>query len=334
MQFNYLLYTFSNQIANTYTTVEQNRCKLQNRLRYDTFEHLEGDRFVKDLGDSLAVTTCKKTLVSLSQKNNQCFQDVSLTNGFFLDKQTHVIKFNSSSRPCFPRFPESIIKTLEGDFVAQEPTLHSVQVFRNFSILGNLSHNKIDYLENDQGLATEKEWASLAETIQYSGLKSMLAEDLQTSLCLNTDSCNNLISGPAPNVMYNPTVLHLPTKSEIEHQLLETLGLSYWERFMKWVEKEAAYICVFTLFTIFLMFFLTIIDFFTDSNEANMIRVFIKLIIRLTLKLTNCVSSHNICKRKRTIKSPKVKYTPGTIQTIELQDLSQPMQLFSIKHET
>ena len=48
VQFNYLLYTFSNQIADTYTTVEQNRCKLQNRLRYDTFEHLEGDRFVKD----------------------------------------------------------------------------------------------------------------------------------------------------------------------------------------------------------------------------------------------------------------------------------------------
>ena len=91
--------------------------------------------------------------------------------------------------------------------------------------------------------------------------------------------------------------------------------------------------CFYTVYN-FPHVFLTIIDFFTDSNEANMIRVFIKLIIRLTLKLAHCICSHNIFKRKRTIKSPKVKYTPGTIQSIKLQDLSQPMQLFSIEHET
>ena len=71
VQFNYLIYTFSNKIASTHSELQTNRCRFQNRLRSDSLEHLEGDLFIRDLGDSLALTKCKKNTVILSVKNNQ-----------------------------------------------------------------------------------------------------------------------------------------------------------------------------------------------------------------------------------------------------------------------
>ena len=59
VQINYLIYTFSTKITSTHQEMETNRCRLQNRLHSDLFEHLEGDFFVRDLGDSLAITQCK-----------------------------------------------------------------------------------------------------------------------------------------------------------------------------------------------------------------------------------------------------------------------------------
>ena len=44
-------------------------------------------------------------------------------NGYFLDKETHIVKFNSTSRPCVPQFPLAIIQTLKGEFVSVEPDI-------------------------------------------------------------------------------------------------------------------------------------------------------------------------------------------------------------------
>ena len=65
VQINYLIYTFTNKITSTHQEIETNRCRLQNRLHSDSFEHLENDFFIRDLGDSLALTQCKKHSVTL-----------------------------------------------------------------------------------------------------------------------------------------------------------------------------------------------------------------------------------------------------------------------------
>ena len=175
--------------------------------------------FLRDLGNSMALTHCKKTTVPLSPNNTYCYHDIKLQNGYFLDIQNHVLKFNSSTRPCQPNFPYAIIKTLSGAFVSAEPNLMSVHVDSNVSILGNLSHAPIDFMQDDQGLATAEEWRSLAESIQYSGLRSMLSENLMTSLCLDSVHCNSLVSGVKPTVNYNPKVLNMPTAEQIKTRL-------------------------------------------------------------------------------------------------------------------
>ena len=45
VQINYLIYTFTNKIISTHQEIETNRCRLQNRLHSDSFEHLENDFF-------------------------------------------------------------------------------------------------------------------------------------------------------------------------------------------------------------------------------------------------------------------------------------------------
>ena len=45
--------------------------------------------------------------------------------------------------------------------MSAEPNLMSVHVNSNVTILGNLSHAPIDFMQDDQGLATAEEWRSL-----------------------------------------------------------------------------------------------------------------------------------------------------------------------------
>ena len=94
--YNYLIYTFTEKIASTHTAVETNQCRLQNQIRSNDFEHLEGNLFLRNLGDSMALSHCKKTTVTINRNNTYCYNDVKLTNGYFLDKNTHLLKFNSS----------------------------------------------------------------------------------------------------------------------------------------------------------------------------------------------------------------------------------------------
>ena len=325
VQINYLIYTFTTKLSSTHQEMETNRCRLQNRLHSDSYEHLEGDFFVRDLGDSLALTQCKQHSVSLKSDSKFCYHDIPLQRGYFLDKETHVIKFNSTSRPCVPKFPLAIIQTLEGEFVSLEPDVHTVTVTKNKSLIGNFIHNNfnssIDFVDNDEGLATELEWKALAENIQYAGLRSMLQEDLTTSLCLDATRCSSLITGTRPTVSYNPSVLNLPTPKQIEDRLIHEMNLSIWDRFMRFIESKAAIICTIALFVQVMIFVLTLIDFCTSSNEGNILRIFLKLIVRIVLRLTNCCCKYNVLRRlvkkKDNSNSTQVRYTSGN-NTIEL----------------
>ena len=119
----------------------------------------------------------------------------------------------------------AIIQTLQGQFVSVEPDIRTISVTKNYSLLGNFVHNSsIDFLQPNDGLVTEIEWKALAENIQYAGLRTMLQEDLTTSLCLDATRCSNLIPETRPTVSYNPSVLNLPTPKEIEDRLIHEMG--------------------------------------------------------------------------------------------------------------
>ena len=177
-------------------------------------------------------------------------------------------------------------------------------------------------MNNNEGLATELEWKALAENIQYAGLRSMLQEDLTTSLCLDATRCSSLITGTRPTVSYNPSVLNLPTPKQIEDRLIHEMNLSIWDKFMRFIESKAAIICTIALFVQVMIFVLTLIDFCTSSNEGNILRIFLKLIVRIVLKLTNCCCKYNVLRRLVKKKndnsnSTQVRYTSGN-NTIEL----------------
>ena len=181
-------------------------------------------------------------------------------------------------------------------------------------------------MQPNDGLVTEVEWKALAENIQYAGLRTMLQEDLTTSLCLDATRCSNLISGTRPTVSYNPSVLNLPTPKEIEDRLIHEMNLSIWDKFLKFIESKAALICTFTLFIQALIFILTLIDFCTSSNEGNILRIFIKLIVRIVLRLTNCCGKYNILRRfvkgkDSNLGNAPVKYTPSRANSVELPAL-------------
>ena len=70
----------------------------------------------------------------------------------------------------------------------------------------------------------------------------MLAEDFFTSLCLDAEHCNSLVTDIGPTMNYNPTILNIPTAQEIKNKLAAELNLNFWDRFMKWTEEKAALI--------------------------------------------------------------------------------------------
>ena len=72
------------------------------------------------------------------------------------------------------------------------------------------------------------------------------------------------------------------------------MNLTIFQKFIKWIENKAAIVCTITLFIQILIFILTIIDFVTDTNEANILRVLIRLLAKITLKLTSFCCKYNI----------------------------------------
>ena len=85
--------------------METNRCRLQNRLHSDSFEHLEGDFFVRDLGDSLAITQCKQHSVSLKSDSKLCYHDIPLEGGYFIGQETHIVKLIVQVAHVYLNFP-------------------------------------------------------------------------------------------------------------------------------------------------------------------------------------------------------------------------------------
>ena len=103
-----------------------NQCRLKHRIRFDTLEHFEGNIFIRDMGDSLALNECKKVIMTLSADSEYCYTHIKLYPSGYLDKENDIIKFNSIQRPCEPNFPRTVIKTQEGLFLSQEPNLMKI----------------------------------------------------------------------------------------------------------------------------------------------------------------------------------------------------------------
>ena len=100
-----------------------------------------------------------------------------------MDRETHILKRNSSIKTCNLQFPENLIKT--NFFIAFEPTGQLISIKNNISLLGDCNFNfsgKISYINNQDGLATNSEWKALSDSTQYKGLKTILVESLVTIL--------------------------------------------------------------------------------------------------------------------------------------------------------
>jgi hypothetical protein len=104
------------------------------------------------------------------------------------------------------------------------------------------------------------------------------------------------------------------------------MNLSIWDKFLKFIESKAALICTSALFIQALIFILTLIDFCTSSNEGNILRIFLKLIVRILLRLTNCCCKYNVLRRlvknkNNNLGNAQVRYTPDRVESIELPAL-------------
>ena len=121
---NFIIYSINNKLSLTHNSIKTTQCKFKNRLRLDTYEHIEDNTFIRDLGDSIALTKCKQLIVPLDTNSTICFQDIKLANNLgFIDRETHILKRNSSLRACKPQFSENLIKTTDN-------FLHSFQTNR------------------------------------------------------------------------------------------------------------------------------------------------------------------------------------------------------------
>ena len=85
------------KISDTHTEIKSTRCRLQNSIRSHSFEHLEGALFTRDMGDAIVLYECRSAIMQLSRSDKLCYNDVKLTGSGFIDRETHVIKFNSNT---------------------------------------------------------------------------------------------------------------------------------------------------------------------------------------------------------------------------------------------
>ena len=51
---NFLIYSINNKLSLTHNNLRTTQCRFQNRLQYKTYEHIQDNTFIRDLGDSLA----------------------------------------------------------------------------------------------------------------------------------------------------------------------------------------------------------------------------------------------------------------------------------------
>ena len=114
---------------------------------------------------------------------------------------------------------------------------------------------------------------------------------------------------------YNPTSLHIPTAQEIKNKFAAELHINFWDKFMKWTEQKAALICIVTVTFQLSIIFLTFLDFFTSSNDANVLRVFYRLLASQVTRLANCLCKCNIFKASaNSTNRPVESDTPDDVQ--------------------
>ena len=132
---NYLIYSINNKLSLTHNSIKTTQCRFQNRLRLNTYKHIEDNTFIRDLGDSIALMKCRQLIVPLATNSTICFQDIKLANNLgFIDRETHILKRNSSIRACNLQFPENLIKTTDNFFIAFKPTGQVISVKNYISL--------------------------------------------------------------------------------------------------------------------------------------------------------------------------------------------------------
>ena len=195
--------------------------------------------------------------------------------------------------------------------------LHQVNVFTNITLLGNLTFQfnpKIDLIQHNQGLATSGEWETLDETIRFSGIKQALSEDLTYSLCLDSEHCTNTISGVAPPPNFNPASIRILTPDQIR----DKLSLGWWGKIKEFLKPHAAEICLLSLLVQFFIFIVQIVDFIFGNNEQNIIRLFLRAIIRIVVIMVRCCCTN---KNKRNHQAPVIRNEDNSQNMIEMSPL-------------
>ena len=92
---NFLIYSINNKLSLTHNNIKTTQCRFQNRLKFDTYKDIEDNTFIRDLGDSIALTKCKQLVVPLDTNSKICFQDIKMANNLgFIDCETHIFKKN------------------------------------------------------------------------------------------------------------------------------------------------------------------------------------------------------------------------------------------------
>ena len=154
----------------------------------------------------------------------------------------------------------------------------------------------------------------------------MLSEDLFTLLCLDEKNCNSMISSVRPTVFYNPSVLNIHSIEEVEEKMKHQLNLDIWTPFSKYIENNAALICIGTVAFQMLLFLMTIVDFLTANNEENPLLVFIRLIITLFVRMVNCFCKLNFIAARNTLPPKTGRYNSNRNyqEGVELEALNEP----------
>ena len=200
-----------------------------------------------------------------------------------------------------------------------------VKVEANVSIMNNLTMDRLPlfneselYTEND-GLAMKLEWDELTQNIKYGNMRQVMSEDLIDNLCLDNAHCKGMSGFIEPNKNYDFSLLSIPTASEVQANIERRLKMNFWEKIVIFVEKNTAYICLFTLLFQSLLIIFTLID-FCSGNEQNVIKIFLSLLVKLLQKMATffCkINTFSFLKRKGKNDFEMTTYNPNAPYTEE-----------------
>ena len=106
-------------------------------------------------------------------------------------------------------------------------------------------------------------------------MRQVMSDDLIDNLCLDNAHCKGMSGFIEPNKNYDFSLLSIPTASEVQANIERRLKMNFWEKIVIFVEKNTAYICLFTLLFQSLLIIFTLIDFCSfdvfEINPCNLI---------------------------------------------------------------